>query len=252
MTLVHDLGREFRVMRAVQHFKPILPLRQLVRWGHVRVHHQPHHVVHHIRKQPLDEFVRDAEVGVGVALDEPSAEVLIDEEVEAEEFEGVLALVLQERLLCAEDGVNDQIPHPGDEVLPHIYIMLRPLLIEVGLELLETQGVPVLELPVIVSVLLEAVIGKMHIVILIIHVVAKGRGPQVAVFIHENVDIRGHYHPHADIEFPPLVQEWLLDIFLRHPLRVVRLVVHQTLEFLERPEDLDASSAVQIGRLQQP
>ena len=96
--------------------------------------------------------------------------------------------------------------------------MLRELLIKISLEIIETQGVPVLELPVIVSVLLEAVIGKMHIVILIIHVIPEGRSPQVPLPVHKNIDISSNNDPDADVEFPPVVKQRPFDVFLSNPV----------------------------------
>lgn len=61
-----------------------------------REHHvegQPQGLLDHEGDYAVEQWARDLEAGVGVDFDEPGVEVLVDHEVQAEDFEVVLEVV---------------------------------------------------------------------------------------------------------------------------------------------------------------
>lgn len=110
--------------------------------------------------------VVDADVGVSVDLDEPDAEVLVNHEVEPEEFKGVAALAGVHGVLGAEEAVKREVLHPKHEVALEVEPVVPVLLLEELLELLQGDRVALLVLPVVLRVLhLQAVVRQVDVLV---------------------------------------------------------------------------------------
>ena len=90
----------------------------------------------------------------GKNLDKPGSEVLVDEEVKAEEFKLVFSVEFVKFLFVGEDCIDNQIPHPRDKMLLNIQLKLRKLLIKIFLKIMKAQGIPILVLPILIPMLL--------------------------------------------------------------------------------------------------
>ena len=103
--------------------------------------------------------------GVGVDFDDPGAEVLVDEEVEAEELEVMWPSLFIKLVLLREYRVYNQIVDPWNYMVPDPEIKLRVLLPEVVLNSLVTERVPVFVDTVAIAVYLKAVVGEVDVVV---------------------------------------------------------------------------------------
>ena len=174
-------------------------------------------------------------------LDQPSSEVLVNKKVEPKQLKGISPVAVHKLLLVAEDRINNQIPHTRHKVLPHAQLILGELLIEKVLKDLEAEGVTVLELPIVIAVLLKAVVRQMDVVLRGVHIIVKGGSPEVAVLVHEDVDVRGYEDPDPDVEFAPVVEKRAFDVFLCDPRRIQWLRLQELLDFFNLLKDLDPS-----------
>lgn len=101
-----------------------------------------------------------------------------------------------------------------------VQIVLRVLSVQIFLELLETDCVSFLMLTISFLVLdLQAVVCQMSVfVVHIVKVVALTAGAQVADVVEIEVEVALGKAPDSDIEFPSLIQERPLKIFLDDPV----------------------------------
>lgn len=123
-------------------------------WVKYGVQSQIKEIINHLRQHPFDVLVRYPKVGVGVHFNEPDPEVLINQKVKAKKLEAIFALVRVQRLLSRHVHIEHQIHNPLDNVLLDVYLVLREGLIQILLECFEADGVAILVLTIVVTVLL--------------------------------------------------------------------------------------------------
>lgn len=99
------------------------------------------HLADHFWEQSAHAFIQIGNLRVGVDLDEPDAEVFIDHKVEPEELKRVLSLARIKLITARHVTINSNVLHPGHEVLLYLQIILRILLIQVLLKLVETDNI---------------------------------------------------------------------------------------------------------------
>lgn len=85
-----------------------------------RVQHDLEQTVQHVGDDVHHAVVVEAYVGIRVRFDEPDAEVLVNHEIEAEEFEGVAPLARVYRILATKEAVEGEVLHPQNEVAMEI------------------------------------------------------------------------------------------------------------------------------------
>jgi hypothetical protein len=107
-------------------------------------------------------------------------------------------------------------------------------------------------LPVIVSVLLQAVIRQVNVVILIGQRVIITAGPQIALFVNVKLIFPGVERPDAEVKLPLPVEHGLLHVLLHYPERVHWPREDKLLDVLDVPEDLYALTLVHSGWFHQP
>ena len=246
------VGGEERGDLAVEQLEVVFPPRPCNLRRDVRVQDDCQHVVEHVRQQALHVLVRDAEVWVGVDFDQPDPEVLINQEVVAEEFEDFGPLAFEHLLLARQVRVNYQVLDPGQDVAPEIDAVVREDLVKVLLKRLERQGVAFFKDPVVVTELLQAVVGQVDVVVSCVGVVLAARGPQVPVLVVEQVVLARGDGPDPDVELPALEQEWPFYILLHEPERVRQFAFEKGVNLLNTPADLDAPALVQSCRFDEP
>ena len=61
-------------------------------------------------------------------------------------------------------------------------------------------------LSIVIPVLLKTVIGQVDVVVVVAHVIVEGGGSEVAVLVHENVEVGGDDDSDSDVEFSPVVK----------------------------------------------
>ena len=88
----------------------------LVYPGERSIYSDPEHVLDHPGEENLEELAGLLDAGVRVDLDEPDVEVLVEDEVVAEELEGVLPLVGVDLLADRVHGLHDQLLDLGEHV----------------------------------------------------------------------------------------------------------------------------------------
>ena len=93
--------------------------------------------VKHFGQDALHSVVVDADIRIGVHLDQPDAEVLVNHEIEAEEFEGIAPLAGVHGVLGAEEAVEREVLHPEHEVALEVELVVAVLVVEELLEVLE-------------------------------------------------------------------------------------------------------------------
>jgi hypothetical protein len=185
-----------------------------------RCKYQVKEVIHHLREQSSNVFVWHSQIRVSVHLDEPDTEVLINQEVKAKQLEAVLALVWVQLLPRRLVHIKHEVLYPLQEMLLHVQLMLWIYLIQILLKSFKSHSVAVLVFPVILPVLLQTVVRKMHIVVLVAEGVIVRAGAQVALVVAVELHLVGGHRPHTYVELATLKQHGLLDVLLDDPVRV--------------------------------
>ena len=137
-------------------------------------------------------------------------------------------------------------------MLDEVQLVAWELRVEVLLKVCEAESVAFFISSVVVSVLLQAVISQVDVVVSALWVVFRGGGPEVAVFVIEKLVLACGHCPHPDIELPAFEQQRLLYVLLDDPQRVDRLGPEALLDLFQAPADLDALALVQSCRFDQP
>jgi len=143
----------------------LLPINQLevilatvsvsrVPWRTYGIHANLNCVLDHIWNYLLQVLTGRAQVGVGVDLDEPDAEVLVHQKVKAKHFEAVRPLVGVHLVSLTQKAVNNDVFDSRHEVLLHVQLVFRKEIIQVILELLIRQTIALFELPILVTFIL--------------------------------------------------------------------------------------------------
>jgi hypothetical protein len=102
-------------------------------------------------------------------------------------------------------------------VLLDVQVVLAVLLVQVLLQLLETQSVALLICAVSPILHLQALVGKMYEVIFILKVILGAAGPHVAVLVKINSEIISNCGPDSKIELTFFIQKRFFDILLNYP-----------------------------------
>ena len=139
-----------------------------------RIQHNLQQLVNHLRYKLLRPLVRLPQIWVGVDLYQPHAKVLVDHEVVTEQLKSVLSVIRVDGALDGQESVDDDILHPGNQVLPYIDFYIRPanvhcslpakfLAIQILLESIVAQRIPFFVLAIRILVLhLQTLVGQMH------------------------------------------------------------------------------------------
>ena len=71
--------------------------------------------------------------------------------------------------------------------------------------------------------------------------------------VHIDPEVLCHNCPYPQIELPPIVQEWFLNILLDHPVLHILISLKYEVRYVPHvPENLNASTLVHGGWLDQP
>jgi len=89
-------------------------------------------------------------------------------------------------------------------VLLHVNLVLWEGLVQILLECLEADGVAVLVLAIVVTMFLQTIVCKVHIVILIVKGVGVTTCSQIPLLIIVELRLMRGECPHPDVELPPL------------------------------------------------
>jgi hypothetical protein len=130
--------------------------------------------------------------------------------------------------------------------------MLREVLIKVLLQDLIADSVPILMLSIVVAMLLQAVIGQVHVVVAIVQLVVVRGGAQVALVVEEDFLLSVQEDPHADVEFSTFKKEGALDVLLNDPASVLRASGDELNYIVELIEYLYPPALVGGSRLNKP
>ena len=139
-----------------------------------------------------------------------------------------------------------------------LHTKIRILLVEVRLELGKGDSVALLmEAKSLLLLHLQTVVGQMHQQVVVVHVILSTRCPEVPLVKEVNVEVPRvlvdvDEHPNPDVKFPILVQQWLLNVLLDNPLRILWLLVDESNDIPYFGEKLDATALVERCWLQDP
>lgn len=147
------------------------------------------------------------------------------------------------------ERVNDQVFHPGNEVLLHCQLVLREVLVQVLLKCFETNSVAFFVHSIVGPMLLQAVVGEMNIVVAIWKTVVIWRGPQVTLLVEEDLVLAGHQSPHTDVKLPLLEQHGALDVLLHYAAGILCSGINEEEQFIQIREYLNPSPLVGIAWL---
>jgi hypothetical protein len=120
--------------------------------------------VGHSRDDSLESSGGGLETGVGIDLDEPGLEVLIDHEVQSKNLEGRQPIPLSKKLVGGLDGISAYPLELRTNFLYKVMIFLR--MIEIFLEIMIAEFVSILILAVLVAIDLDGIIGEMYELVL--------------------------------------------------------------------------------------
>lgn len=188
-------------------------------------------------------------MGVEVALNEPNAQVLIQQEVKAEKLEDIGSIPRVDLFTRTQESVNDDVFDARDHHLFNIVVVLGVVLVKVGLELVVTQNVAQLVCRVVVTLDLQAVVGQVHEVVLRLCVVFTGARPQVAGLVKVYSKVLRDHRPHSYIELAAPKEKRLLDILLDDPGLGLRITAEDVVvDISDIPVHLDAFPLVIVRR----
>ena len=88
-----------------------------------------------------------------------------------------------ESLPCRLVNIKHQVLDPPDEMLVNVKFVLWKVLVKVLLENLKANCISIFMFSIVVSILLQAVIGEMHVVVLVLKRVIVRAGPQIALLV---------------------------------------------------------------------
>ena len=107
-------------------------------------------------------------------------------------------------------------------------------------------------LAILISMLLETIVGQVDIVVPVWELIGIGGSPQIALIVHVDLLLLVYYDPDSDVKLSSLEEERPLDILLYYPTRVLRSRSNEFDDIMELIEDFDASPLIGCGRLHQP
>lgn len=166
-------------------------------------------------------------------------EVSVDHEVHAKDLEVVALALGVDQGRAGPDGVRGHLLHLGVNLFIEAVFALV-LSAQVLLKIRVGDLVALLVFAVLGQVLLDRIVGQVHIGQRVLNRVLEGSGPDVAIFIPVSLDAavdRSDHHIVPDVELSALVQEWLLyvtldDVGLEVPIVVPLLLLQDRLYLL--------------------
>jgi hypothetical protein len=179
------------------------------------------HIVEHLRKQVAHFLIQVGDLRISIDFNEPDAEVLIDHEIEAEEFERVLSFARVQSRPAGHVTVNGDVFHARDEVPLDLEVVLRVLLVKILLKLIKADNIAFLMHTVCVFVLdLEAIIRQVHVFVVCIDLggVLLAARTQVADVVKVELIITVCEAPHANVKLTVLEKQWLFNVLLDDPI----------------------------------
>lgn len=129
----------------------------------------------------------------------------------------MLAFVRVELLTDRIERFNDNFLHLGHEVVLNADLGFRVVFVNVVLELVERELVPVLKLPVRLALHLHGVVGQVHegvIHILQIYAIVTAGGAQVALREEVQVGVMCQDDPNPDVKLTFSNQKRAFDVLL--------------------------------------
>ena len=163
------------------------------------------HVVYHFGQKISYKIVRHAQIRIGIALDQPSSSILIHQEIKPKKLKEVISITGIEIGPNRHDRIDDEILDPGEDMLFHVELEFRELLPVVFLDVCEGEGVTGLVDSVAVAVDLQAVVGEMDKVVIIIQSIFIRTGPYISLLKHIDLQFAGHQHSYPDIKLSFIV-----------------------------------------------
>jgi hypothetical protein len=139
-------------------------------------------------------------------------------------------------------------------VLVDVQLVLWKSLIDVTLQVIERKGIAFFVGSIVVLVLnLEALVGQVHVVVLVTEVVLAGSCADVSVPVHVDAEVASYERPDSDVELTRVVKKRLFNVLLHDPeWCLLRSLKDEVIDVFVVTEYLDASSLVQRGRLHEP
>lgn len=222
-------------------------------WLQDWIKHDFEHVFNHVGHQHFHVLVGRSQEGIVVHLDEPDAEVFVEQEVKSEELKAVLTIVDIHLLAHAKEDIDDDVLDSGDEVVVHVEIVLAVVLVKVLLQVVVVERVALFVLRVALAFDLQALVRQVHEVVLVPQVVLSGAGAQVAMLIKIDTVVVRDDRPDANVKLSTVEQKRVLYVLLHHPVLRLRVLVEDELvNVTQISEDFYAATLVKRGRLDQP
>ncbi len=148
-------------------------------------------------------------------------ETVVNEKVEAKQFEGVVHCMRLDFWMDGSDSLSGNLLHVFIQVF-HRMFFLNVIGIEISLELRVAELIAGLELAVLFTITLDSVIGQMDVnVVNVIGVVVLGAGPDVAFIVPKIFSgwaHSDHKEVGADVELSFLVEEKVAQVGLNDEL----------------------------------
>ena len=186
---------------------------------------------------------------VRVDLNKVEAEILIKHEIVAKHLKCV---VQPARVYLAIDGpvrVSHQLPDLRDYMLEDINVHVWVRLLQVLLEVIQTQLVTVLILPVVVGILLHRVIGQVNeLVVHVLDVEFLARRADVGIFIEVPFEMTvdaSHEAIAAEVKLPSMNQQGVVNVSLNDESLIES--VPSCILYSARAIHNDAPDLVEVG-----
>ena len=156
--------------------------------------------------------------------------------------------------LTSQKRVDDDVFHPGYEVVFHGYLVLdiwpfglELFRIEIVLKVLEAQGVSVLMLAIFFFVFhLHALVCKMDIQIALVKGILRRRSPQVTLLVEVNFISSRSTSPDTDVELSLFVEQRTLYVLLDNAESTGGSRVYEVQHFVEVRENFNSFTLVHI------
>ena len=183
-----------------------------------QVDHHLHRVLQDHFDQSSGDWGRVVHRRAAVDLDQPGLQPVVDHEIIPNQFERVPSAIYL--ILSADYGCNDDFLHPGNDFFELAFSSLQ---LDILLQLLHAPHRLVLQLLQVDLgvVLLDGVVGQVReLVAQFKRVVFLQAEAEVELGIEPDARrvVVLDQHPLADVEFPPVYYQWVLDVLLHHVL----------------------------------
>lgn len=190
----------------------------IVNWRIMRIEHNLEHLINHISDVLFRPFVWLSKIWIRIYLYKPNPKVLINHKIVAKELKWLLAMMRVDLALNSQEGIDDDILHPGYQVFLNAHLnlwstksalsfLLEFFTIQIFLEVSIAQGISLFVLSISIFLLyLETLIRKMYCQIVIIQRILAARGSQISWPVEVQLILAGGYCPYSNIKLSILVQ----------------------------------------------